>query len=60
MLKTYTDLEKADSKSTDIFNKDMLSTFYPERPNTLENVTLKDYAANYVRGYPTNKQKNRY
>ena len=57
MLKTYTDLEKADSKSTDIFNKDMLSTFYPERPNTLENVTLKDYAANYVRGYPTNKQK---
>ena len=50
-MKSYTALQGADSKSTEIFEKDMLSTFYPERPNNLEKMSLKDYAANYVRAY---------
>ena len=48
-MKSYTDLQEADSKSTNIFHNDMLSTFYPQRPSNLENMTLKDYAANYKR-----------
>ena len=56
-MKNHADLEKAGSKSTDIFQKDLLSTFYPERPSNLEKMSLKEYAANYVRAY-TKKKAN--
>ena len=52
-MKSYTDLEKEKEESTDIFHRDLLSTFYPERPKNLEKMSLKDYASNYIRGYPT-------
>ena len=55
MLKPFKDLEHADSKSTDIFNKDMLTTFYPKRPKELENMSLKEYASNYERTYTNAK-----
>ena len=57
-MKSYTKLQTADSNSTDIFLKDMLSTFYPERPSNLENMSLKDYAAKYVRASTTEKTPN--
>ena len=57
MMKSFKELEKADSKSTDIFNKDMLTTFYPKRPKNLENMSLKDYASNYERVSGSTKPK---
>ena len=50
-MKSYTDLQKADPKSSNIFHNDMLSTFYPQRPSNLENMSLKQYAANYKKVY---------
>ena len=55
MLKNLKDLEETDPNSSDIFNKDLLSTFYPERPNHMENMSLRDYAASYERAYPIKK-----
>ena len=49
MLKPINVLENADPKSEDIFNKDMLSTFYPERSPSMENMSLKDYVASCER-----------
>ena len=56
-MKSYTDLEKADPKSKDIFNKDLLTTYYPERPIDFEKMSLKDYAANYERAYLPKKKR---
>ena len=51
MMKDFKDLKEADPNSTDIYHKDMLSTYYPERPDDLENMSLKDFAASYERAY---------
>ena len=58
IMKDFKDLKEADSNSTDIFKKDMLSTYYPERPDNLENMSLKDFAAEYQRAYSSEKDKS--
>ena len=55
MMKNLKDLEETDPNSSDIYNRDLLSTFYPERPNHMENMSLIDYAASYERAYLTKK-----
>ncbi|CAL4231362.1 unnamed protein product [Meganyctiphanes norvegica] len=51
IMKNLKDLDNADPKSKDICNKDMLSCFYPQRPDFLENVSLKKYVETYERAY---------
>ena len=61
IMKNFKDLENTSSESTEIFNKDLLSTYYPERPNDLENMPLKEFAATYERAYiPKNSDAESY
>ena len=61
IMKNFKDLENTSSESTEIFNKDLLSTYYPECPNDLENMPLKEFAATYERAYiPKNSDAESY
>ena len=51
MMKNFKDLEKTAPESKYIYNKDLLSTYYPQRPNDLEYMCLNEFAATYERGY---------
>ena len=59
LMKNLKDLEKQEKdnpESTDIFQKDMLSTYYPYRPDDKEDMSLKEYASEYERGYKVPKK----
>ena len=42
-------IKEQDPNSTDIFEANLIDTFYPERPDDMENVCLYDVVANYVK-----------
>ena len=41
-------IKEQDPNSTDIFEANLIDTFYPERPDDTEDVCLYDFVANYV------------
>ena len=45
--KVLEDVTKHNPDSQDIFQDNLLDTFYPQRPSDLENVCLYDFVANY-------------
>ena len=50
MLKNHkflVDMAETQPNSTDIFEDNLLNTYYPKRPNHLESVCLYDFVANY-------------
>ena len=42
-------IKEQDPNSTDIFEANLIDTFYPERPDDMEDVCLYDFVANYVK-----------
>ena len=45
--KVLEDVAKHNPDSEDIFQSNLLDTYYPQRPNDLEDVCLYDFVANY-------------
>ena len=43
------EIQQQDPNSTDIFEDNLVDTFYPERPDEMEDVCLYDFVANYVK-----------
>ena len=43
------EIQQQDPNSTDIFEDNLVDTFYPERPDDMEDVCLYDFVANYVK-----------
>ena len=44
-----TQIQEQDPNSTDIFEANLIDTFYPERPDDMEGVWLYDFVARYVK-----------
>ena len=44
-----TEMRECNPNSTDIFEANLIDTFYPERPDNMEDVCLYDFVADYVR-----------
>ena len=45
--KVLEDVAKHNPDSEDIFQNNLLDTYYPQRPNDLQDVCLYDFVANY-------------
>ena len=43
------EIQQQNPNSTDIFEDNLVDTFYPERPDEMEDVCLYDFVANYVK-----------
>ena len=43
------EIQQRNPNSTDIFEDNLVDTFYPERPDEMEDVCLYDFVANYVK-----------
>ena len=43
------EIKELDPNSTDIFEPNLVDTFYPERPDEMEDVCLYDFVANYTK-----------
>ena len=43
------EIQQRDPNSTNIFEENLVDTFYPERPDEMEDVCLYDFVANYVK-----------
>ena len=43
------EIQQQDPNSTDIFEDNLVDTFYPERPDDIEDVCLYDFVASYVK-----------
>ena len=44
-----TEMRECNPNSTDIFEANLIDTFYPERPDDMEDVCLYDFVADYVK-----------
>ena len=45
--KKLKELAEKDPQNKDIFEDNLIDTFYPQRPSELEDVCLYDFVANY-------------
>ena len=43
------EIQQQDPNSTNIFEDNLVDTFYPKRPDDMEDVCLHDFVANYVK-----------
>ena len=43
------EMRERDPNSTDIFEDNLVDTFYPERPSDMEDVCLYDFVAEYTK-----------
>ena len=53
ILKTGNAFKNLSEDSKDIYNGDIISTWYPSRPDELESLSLYEFARNYQRCYAT-------
>ena len=53
-------LAKQDPQNNDIFENNLIDTFYPQRPSELEDVCLYDFVANYELQGVDNHGKRKY
>ena len=54
------ELSKQDPQNKDVFEDNLIDTFYPQRPSELEDVCLYDFVANYVLQGVDNHGKRKY
>ena len=54
------ELAKQDPHNKDVFEDNLIDTFYPQRPSELEDVCLYDFVANYVLQCVDNHGKRKY
>ena len=54
------ELAKQDPQNKDVFEDNLIDTFYPQRPSELEDVCLYDFVANYVLQGVDNHGKRKY
>ena len=54
------ELAKQDPHNKDVFEDNLIDTFYPQRPSELEDVCLYDFVANYVLQGVDNHGKRKY